>query len=87
MRYLYILLVVLLVGCTTLAGPSPTQVVDVPITKRCEPTMKITQITDVFDQAKKEMTLEQKIVPLIAELEQYKGQNKELQAALKECTK
>jgi len=74
------------VACTSL--PPAPQLVEVPIATKCNPTVKITPITEyVFDKAKKDMSLYETSQLALSELSTVRGQNKELTAALKECTK
>jgi hypothetical protein len=83
--------VLLISGCSSFSPPAinvtGTQVVDVPIVTRCDPSVKVTPIDHVFDQAKKEIPLEDKTKLALSELNSVNGQNAELLAALKECTK
>ena len=74
-----------LIGCTTIPDP---QIVNVPIKTKCEPLTNIKDI-DKFpvDEAKKDMSLYDKLKLVLFELELIRDQNLELKAALKECTK
>jgi hypothetical protein len=74
-----------LTGCSTIS--ENTQTVKVPITVKCKSTVTITEIPDVFSEAKKEDSLLSKTEKLISENHYLRGQNKELKAALSECTK
>jgi hypothetical protein len=75
-------------GCFGTMKTSETQIVKVPIATKCKPVTNITEITDYpFDNAKKEMSLYEKAQLQSAELKLVKGQNKELKAALAECTR
>lgn len=85
--YLTIISSLLLTGCETFKV-TKTQIVKVPIITKCEPTTTVTEITEYpFDKANKEMSLYEKNQLLAAENSLVKGQNIELKAALKECTK
>jgi hypothetical protein len=77
----------LLSGCGT--NPvTKTQIVHVPITTKCEPTVKITEIFEYPTQnLDKDMTLYEKTIALMSENKLLRGQNTELKAALSECTK
>lgn len=86
MKYVYALILsMFLVGCGTMNG---TQIVKVPVATKCEPTTEITEITDYpTKRLTKEMSLFEKFQLTLAELKLLQGQNKELTAALSECTK
>lgn len=79
---------ILLVGCGTVTRIPPPQLVNVPIKTKCEP---ITNVKDIgvypLSEAKKEMSLYEKLKLALQELELINDQNTELKAALKECTK
>jgi PBP1b-binding outer membrane lipoprotein LpoB len=80
-------LILCLNGCPATIPRVPDKV-EVPIPTRCEPTTNVTQLKELdFDKAKKEMTLYEKNQLLLAENSSLTGQNTELKAALKECTK
>jgi len=66
--------------------PLATQEVKVAVVTKCDPSVKVTPITHPFDMATKEMSLYEKFKLLYAERLLLRGQNKELTAALKECT-
>lgn len=73
-------------GCAT--KPVVPGIVEVPLPTRCEPTLKVKEIDEYpFDRATKEMSLYEKFQLAIAELNLVKGQNIELKAVVKECTK
>jgi hypothetical protein len=62
--------------------------VEIPIATKCEPTTNITEIKEFpFDKATKDMDLYTKLQLVLVELHLVRGQNEELKAALKECTK
>ncbi len=88
MKLLVILTCVLaLTGCLGTA-PTKPDIVNVPIATKCKPITNITEIpVKPVSQAKKDMTLYEKLQLVLSELEQITGQNKELKAALSECTK
>lgn len=76
----------LLTGCAT--KPTAPEVVQVPLATKCEPTVKVKEIDEYpFDRATKEMSLYEKFQLAVAELNLVKGQNTELKAVVKECTK
>jgi hypothetical protein len=78
----------LLTGCATAPKPVPEpQRVEVPIVVKCEPTTNITPVSNAFDKATKEMSLYEKFELALEELTSYRGRDKELTAALRECTK
>jgi hypothetical protein len=85
---LTIISTLLLVGCGTEAlKVTPPEVVKVAVETKCQPTTKITPINDdPMDRATKEMSAFEKTQLALASADLYKGQNKELTAALKECT-
>ncbi len=89
MKLIYATVIVLaLTGCATKPVLTGTQIVEVPIATKCEPKMKITDIT--FNPKKhltKEMSMFDKLQLVLAQLKITEGQNTELKAALKECTK
>ena len=87
MKSFIIVLVFLLAGCCTPEIIEKPQIVEVPVMVKCKPTVTITPITHPFDKAKKDMSLYDKLKLALAELSLVKGQNKELTAALTECTK
>lgn len=92
MKLIVSLISILLISGCSAFGPAPiqvtgTQIADVPITTRCSPTVTVTAIDHVFNQAKKEMSLEDKTKLALSELNSVNGQNMEQSAALKECTK
>lgn len=84
MKYLVILFCMVIAGCVTV--PSAPQVVKIPITTRCEPSIKITESEHPFDKATTSMTLHDKLELALADLSLTKAENKQLSAALKECT-
>jgi uncharacterized lipoprotein YajG len=87
MRYLAILLsCTLLIGCCTNPVIVPEKI-EVPIAVKCEPVTTITVINHAYDRATPEMSLYEKFQLALEELNSVNGQNKELTAALKECTK
>lgn len=88
MTFTMLLMFLLLAACTTaLPVIQPTKI-EIPIAVKCEPTIKITPITEYpFDRATKEMSLYDKLELSLEELHSVKGQNLELTAALRECTK
>lgn len=79
-----LVLAVLISGCDTV--PINTQEVKVAVVTKCDPSVKITPITHPFDNVTKEMSLFEKVQLLMSERFLVNGQNKELTAALKECT-
>jgi hypothetical protein len=83
------ILVLFLAGCGTPEQiPGPTVTVKVPVVAKCETTVKVTDIGELpTKKLRKDMTLYQKAQLFISENELLKGQNKELKAALAECTK
>lgn len=86
MKRAIVMTALLLIGCTAL--PTATQLVQIPIVTKCNPQTSISKIPEYpFDKAKKEMTLFEKFQLALSELSLIRGQNKELQAALIECTK
>lgn len=84
-----LLVAMTLIGCgTDPVKLNTAQLVDVPIVTKCTPKQQITPITDhPMDRATKEMPLFEKSQLALSEALLYKGQNKELTAALAECTK
>jgi hypothetical protein len=76
-----------LAGCVDPVKPEPTNVVEKLVPVKCKPSIQITQISEYpLDTANKEMTLFEKSQLALAENSLIKGQNKELKAALAECT-
>jgi outer membrane biogenesis lipoprotein LolB len=85
--FLLLIVVLFLTGCPATIPTAP-DVVEVPVAVRCKPTVQITKIQDyAYDRAVKEMSLYEKFQLAMSELSTVRGQNKELDAALKECTK
>ena len=85
---LAMILSMVLAGCGTPQQVQVPQIVKVPIPVKCQPTVKVTAITDhPADNLDASMTLYQKNQLLISENYLLDGQNKELTAALAECTK
>jgi hypothetical protein len=83
-----LLSLLLLAGCATTKAPPPEpQKVEVPVVVKCEPTTNITPVNNAYDKATKEMSLFEKFELAVEELHSYRGRDKELTAALRECTK
>ena len=77
----------IITGCGGTVEIKPPQVVQVPIEVKCESSVTVTPIAEYpFDKATKEMTLYEKFQLALAEKDLVRGQNKELTAALSECT-
>jgi hypothetical protein len=73
-------------GCGTISGS--TQIVKIPAVTKCEPSVTPRDPVSLpFDNATKEMSLYDKFKLLLAENNIISGHNKELKAALRECTK
>lgn len=89
MKKLYLLVLALvLTGCCTKPLTSNTQIVEVPIAVKCTPTLNVTEIqVHPLAKIRKDMSLYEKNQLTVAELKLVEGQNKELKAALSECTK
>jgi hypothetical protein len=77
----------ILAGCATTNQPPEPIKVEVPVAVKCEPTTNITPANNAFDKATKEMSLFEKFELALEELHSYRGRDKELAAALRECTK
>lgn len=83
-----LLSLLLLTGCATVKAPPPEpQKVEIMVPVKCEPTTNVTPADDAYDKATKEMSLFEKFELALEELHSYRGRDKELTAALKECTK
>lgn len=84
---LVFVLAFIITGCGSTVKLSQPQVVQVPIEVKCKSTVTVTPIAEYpFDNATKEMTLYEKFQLALAEKDLVRGQNKELTAALSECT-
>lgn len=82
------ILALALTGCGAQIVREPPQIVNVAVPVKCEPTLKVTDINDYpTDHFTKDMPLYDKTKLALAELALLRGQNKELKAALTECTK
>lgn len=84
MKRVILILFLTLSGCVTV--PSAPQVVQVPVATRCNSTLKIDQIEHPFDKATTTMSLHDQLELALADLSLTRAKNKELQAALTECT-
>lgn len=83
-----VLIAALLSGCACTKTPGDIQYVNVLVPVKCQPTLQITLISDYpTSKIMLEMTLFEKTQLVLAELFLVEGQNKELKAALGECTK
>lgn len=79
---------IILTGCGATIPITKTQLVPVPIATKCSPITNVTSVVEYpTKKMRKEMSLYEKNQLVIAELKIVKGQNIELKAALKECTK
>lgn len=89
MRILYTTVMLFaLGGCATTPKLTGTQLVNVPISTKCSPTLNITDIPEYpTDKMTKDMSLFEKFQLVWSERSLLKGQNTELKAALGECTK
>lgn len=77
---------VIMTGCASISGN--TQIVKVPVVTKCEPSVKVSSVVNYpFDKAKKEMSTFEKYQLASAERKLLRAENKELRAALSECTK
>lgn len=86
-HFLLSLLLISMVGCSSLKSTPPPQMVQVAIQTKCEPITIVRDVDYAFTDAKKEMSLYDKFKLALYELESVTNQNIELKAALKECTK
>jgi hypothetical protein len=83
-----LLLAAMLSGCTATPVISSTQYVNVLVPVKCSPTLQVTSISEYpTSKFKVDMSLFEKTQLIMAELFLIRGQNKELTAALGECTK
>lgn len=86
-QVIFLLFAILLVGCAPTIIRE-TQTVEVLVPVKCEPSVKINLIEEYpFNKARKEMSAFEKYQLSSEERKLLRAENKELRAALAECTR